>query len=63
MGRLFARLLVLALKSSTVQTGAIEVSRFVARTATAFLLRKLRAGSKTYNDNSGARRVGSTGLE
>jgi hypothetical protein len=57
MGRLFARLLLAAFKSHHVQNAAIEVSTFVARRATAFLLRKLRSGSKTYNDYSGGRHV------
>lgn len=63
MGRIFARLLLAAFRSPHVQGAAIEVSRFVARRATAFLLRKLRAGSRTYNDDSKGRRVGAGGLE
>jgi len=48
-GRIAARLLIQALGSKAVQTAGIEVTRYVARRATAFLLRKLRSG-KVFND-------------
>lgn len=56
-GRVAARLLMAALRNPHVQAVTIEVSRYAARRATAALMRYLRAGSKTYNDESGAKRV------
>lgn len=50
MSRFIARLLVAALKSTAVQNAAREVSDYIARRGTAFVLRKLRASSKIYND-------------
>lgn len=48
-GRVAARLLLAVLRSPHAQAAAVEVSRFAARRATAFLLRKLRSVG-TYHD-------------
>ncbi len=50
MGRFVARLLIAALRAETVQTASVEVTRYLSRRATAFILRKLRAGSSTFQD-------------
>jgi len=50
MGRFLAALLVKALRSEAVQSASLEVSRYVARRGTAFILRKLRASSKRFTD-------------
>jgi hypothetical protein len=55
-GRIAARLLVSALKSPHVQAAAVEVTRYAARRATAYLLKRLRSSS-TLNDFSGAKHV------
>lgn len=50
MGRFLAALLVKALRSEAVQTAALETTRYLARRGTAFILKKLRASSKTFRD-------------
>lgn len=48
-GRVAARVLLAAMRSPHVQAAAVEVTRYAARRATAFLLRKLRSMG-TYGD-------------
>lgn len=50
MGRILASLLVKALRSETVQSAALETTRFMARRATVLILKKLRANSRSYRD-------------
>lgn len=50
MGRIIARLLVVALRSETVQSAVRETTRYMARRATVTILKKLRASSGTFKD-------------
>lgn len=50
MGKIVAALLIRALRSGAIQSVAVETTRYLARRGTAFLLKKLRASSRTFND-------------